>query len=163
MRKGAVRIGISGWRYAGWRGVFYPPKLPQRRELEFAAESFPSVEINGTFYSLQRPSSFRMWAGATPEGFVFSVKAPRLITHMFKLRNVEQALANFFASGLLELGPKLGPVLWQFPPQMRYTRERFANFFPLLPRTQAAGQGDYGGDDGSSARDGGPALRGDPR
>ena len=137
-QQGTVRIGISGWRYAGWRGVFYPPKLPQRRELEFAAESFPSVEINGTFYSLQRPSSFRLWSASTPESFVFSVKAPRLITHMYKLRNVEQALANFFASGLLELGGKLGPVLWQFPPRMRYTRERFETFFDLLPRTQGA-------------------------
>ncbi len=138
MEQGTVRIGISGWRYAGWRGVFYPPKLAQRRELEFAAEQFPSVEINGTFYSLQRPSSFRAWNAASPEGFVFSVKGPRLITHMYKLRNVEAALANFFASGLLDLGPKLGPVLWQFPPQMRYTRERFETFFKLLPRTQGA-------------------------
>ena len=133
-----MRIGISGWRYPGWRGVFYPPKLPQRRELEFAAETFPSVEINGTFYSLQRPSSFRTWAAATPPGFVFSVKGPRLITHMYKLRNVEGSLANFCASGLLELGAKLGPVLWQFPPQMRYSRERFASFFALLPKTQGA-------------------------
>lgn len=137
-RTGTVRIGISGWRYAGWRGVFYPPKLAQRRELEFAASRFRSVEINGTFYSLQRPSSFRLWSASTPEDFVFSVKGPRLITHMFKLRNVEQAMANFFASGLLELGPKLGPVLWQFPPQMRFTRERFEAFFALLPRTQGA-------------------------
>lgn len=136
--QGTVRIGISGWRYAGWRGVFYPSKLAQRRELQFAAETFPSVEINGTFYSLQRPSSFRLWAAETPEAFVFSVKAPRLITHMYKLRNVEQALANFCASGLLELGPKLGPVLWQFPPRMRYTRERFESFCALLPRTQGA-------------------------
>ena len=138
MEQGRVRIGISGWRYGGWRGVFYPPKLPQRRELDFAAQSFPSVEINGTFYSLQRASGFRTWSQATPETFVFSVKAPRLITHMYKLRHVEQALANFFASGLLELGAKLGPILWQFPPQMRYTRERFAAFFALLPRTQGA-------------------------
>ena len=138
MTRGTVRIGISGWRYAGWRGVFYPPRLPQRRELAFAAEQFSSVEINGTFYSLQRPSSFRAWAADTPHGFVFSVKAPRLITHMYKLRNVEQALANFFASGPLEMGMKFGPILWQFPPRMRYTRERFAPFFDLLPRTQGA-------------------------
>lgn len=140
---GKVRIGISGWRYGGWRGVFYPPKLAQRRELEFAANAFPSVEINGTFYSLQRPSSFRQWSAATPADFLFSIKAPRLITHMYKLRNIEEALANFFASGLLELGPKLGPILWQFPPQLHFTPhsqepERFAAFFPLLPRTQGA-------------------------
>ncbi len=138
MTQATVRIGISGWRYPGWRGVFYPPRLPQRRELAFAAENFPSVEINGTFYSLQRPSSFRTWAADAPDDFVFSVKAPRLITHMYKLRNVEQALANFCASGLLELGAKLGPVLWQFPPRLRYTRERFQAFFELLPRTQGA-------------------------
>ena len=116
---GNVRIGISGWRYAGWRGVFYPPKLAQRRELEFAAGKFPSVEINGTFYSLQKPEFFREWARVTPEDFVFAVKGSRYITHMLKLRGVEQALANFFASGLLELGSKMGPMLWQFAPQMR--------------------------------------------
>lgn len=149
---GKVRIGISGWRYPGWRGVFYPSKLAQRRELEFAAGIFPSVEINGTFYSLQRPSSFRLWSASTPANFVFSVKAPRLITHMYKLRNIEQPLANFFASGLLELGPKLGPLLWQFAPQMRFTPERFASFFPLLPRTHGAAA--------SLARLHGPRLEG---
>ncbi|HEY4356406.1 MAG TPA: DUF72 domain-containing protein [Acidobacteriaceae bacterium] len=135
---GEIRIGISGWRYAGWRGRFYPPKLAQRRELEYAAEKFGSVEINGTFYSLQRPSSFRQWSQATPDGFVFAVKGSRFLTHMLKLRNAEQALANFFASGLLELGPKLGPILWQFPPQLRFETERFATFFQLLPRTHGA-------------------------
>jgi uncharacterized protein YecE (DUF72 family) len=135
--QGEVRIGISGWRYAGWRGVFYPEKLAQRRELEFAASKFATVEINGTFYSLQRPSSFREWSAATPAEFVFAVKGSRFLTHMLKLRGVEQGLANFFASGLLELGPKLGPILWQFPPQMRFDRERFAEFFAQLPRTHA--------------------------
>lgn len=134
-KAGCVRIGISGWRYAGWRGVFYPPKLAQRRELEFAASKFPTVEINGTFYSLQRPSSFRQWRAETPDGFVFSVKGSRFLTHMRKLRDAEQPLANFFASGLLELGPKLGPFLWQFAPQMRFEPSRFEEFFRLLPRT----------------------------
>src|SRR5712671_4921031 len=97
---GDIRIGISGWRYKGWRGVFYPEKLPQHRELEFAAQQFRSVELNGSFYSLQMPSSFRKWADSTPEDFVFSVKCPRFITHMLKLRNIEQPLANFFASGV---------------------------------------------------------------
>jgi uncharacterized protein YecE (DUF72 family) len=138
MKTGEVRIGISGWRYAAWRGVFYPAKLPQRRELEFAATRFPSVEINGTFYSLQRPQYFRDWSAATPEGFVFAIKGSRFITHMLKLRNIQGALANFFASGLLELGPRLGPVLWQFAPQMRFDRGRFAEFFDLLPRTHGA-------------------------
>ena len=135
---GKVRIGISGWRYAGWRGVFYPPKLAQRRELEFAASKFSSVEINGTFYSLQRPEFFREWARVTPQDFVFAVKGSRYITHMLKLRNLEPALANLFASGLLELGSKMGPVLWQFAPQMRFERSRFAEFFAQLPRTHGA-------------------------
>ena len=134
---GTIRIGISGWRYKGWRGVFYPPKLPQRAELEFAATLFPSVELNGSFYSLQRPSHFQQWSAATPPDFVFAVKGSRFLTHMLKLRNVDQGLANFFASGLLEFGPKLGPVLWQFPPQMRFDAEKFTAFFKLLPRTQS--------------------------
>jgi uncharacterized protein YecE (DUF72 family) len=134
-KMGEVRIGISGWRYKGWRGVFYPPKLAHRRELEFAATRFPTVEINGTFYSLQRPGSFRRWSDETPDDFVFAVKGSRYLTHMLKLRDAEQPLANFFASGLLELGQKLGPILWQFPPQMRFDPDRFAGFFELLPRT----------------------------
>jgi uncharacterized protein YecE (DUF72 family) len=132
---GRVRIGISGWRYAGWRGIFYPKGLAQRRELEFAAQNFDTVEINGTFYSLQKPKSFSDWAVQTPEDFVFSVKGSRFITHMLKLREVRVPLANFFASGLLRLGDKLGPLLWQFAPQMRYDRARFETFFRLLPRS----------------------------
>jgi uncharacterized protein YecE (DUF72 family) len=135
---GQIYIGISGWRYAGWRGVFYPPKLAQRRELEFAATHFRSVEINGTFYSLQRPSSFRAWRDATPARFTFTLKGPRFITHMLKLRNAEQALANFCANGMLELGHKLGPILWQFPPQLRFDPAKFTTFFKQLPKTQAA-------------------------
>jgi len=138
MTRGAVRIGISGWRYAGWRGVFYPPKLAQRRELEFAATKFSTVEINGTFYSLQKPNYFRAWSAETPDDFVFAVKGSRYLTHMLKLRNAEQPLANFFASGLLELGQKLGPILWQFPPQLRFEASRFEEFFKLLPRTHGA-------------------------
>lgn len=132
---GDIRIGISGWRYAGWRGKFYPPKLAQRRELEYAAEKFGSVEINGSFYSMQRPTSYAQWAATVPDDFIFAVKGPRFVTHMLKLRNAEQALANFFASGVLELGRKLGPILWQFAPQMRFDEERFTTFFNLLPRT----------------------------
>jgi uncharacterized protein YecE (DUF72 family) len=132
---GRVRIGISGWRYAGWRGVFYPKGLVQRRELEFAANAFDTVEINGTFYSLQRPESFVRWAQETPEDFEFSLKGSRYITHMLKLRNIQVPLANFFASGMIGLGRKLGPVLWQFPPQLKYEQERFTAFFKLLPRS----------------------------
>jgi uncharacterized protein YecE (DUF72 family) len=132
---GRVRIGISGWRYAGWRGVFYPPKLPQRSELAFAAKSFNSIEINGTHYSLQRPEYFTQWAAETPDDFVFAVKGSRFITHMKKLRDVEDALANFFAQGVLRLGKKLGPVLWQFPPRFVFDPVKLETFFKMLPRT----------------------------
>jgi uncharacterized protein YecE (DUF72 family) len=131
---GDIRIGISGWRYKPWRGVFYPKGLTQKRELAFAAENFRSIEINGTFYSLQIPSSFERWAAETPDDFVFAVKGPRYITHMLKLRNVESALANFFASGIFRLGKKLGPILWQLPPNFGFDPGRLENFFKLLPR-----------------------------
>lgn len=130
-----VRIGISGWRYPPWRGVFYPRGLPQRNELAYASGIFPSIEINGSFYSLQRPDSYRAWAEATPAHFQFSVKAPRFITHIRRLRNVDTALANFFASGVLRLGAKLGPVLWQFPPSFKYDADLMEGFFASLPRT----------------------------
>jgi uncharacterized protein YecE (DUF72 family) len=130
-----VRVGISGWRYKPWRGTFYPPGLPQRCELAYAAERMSSVEINGSFYSLQRPESYARWAAETPDDFVFSVKGGRFITHMKKLAGVEVPLANFFASGVLALEHKLGPVLWQLPPNLGYDPDRLAAFFDLLPRT----------------------------
>ena len=134
-----IRIGISGWRYEPWRGVFYPPGLAQHRELEFAARAFPSIEINGSFYSLQSPASYGAWREATPEGFVFSVKGPRYVTHILRLRNSLKAMANFFASGVLALGPKLGPMLWQLPPSLRYDEQILEDFLALLPRdTDAA-------------------------
>jgi uncharacterized protein YecE (DUF72 family) len=129
-----MRIGISGWRYAPWRGVFYPSGLAQHRELEFAARAFPSIELNGSFYSLQTPASYAAWHDATPEDFVFSVKGPRYVTHILRLRNVLKPLANFLASGIFELRGKLGPMLWQFPPSMRFDPEVFDDFFSLLPR-----------------------------
>jgi uncharacterized protein YecE (DUF72 family) len=132
---GSIRIGVSGWRYTPWRGHFYPQGLAQWRELQYASRIFPSIELNGSFYSLQRPSSYRMWAEHTPPAFVFAVKGARYITHMLKLRNAHVALANFLASGPFELGDKLGPILWQFPPQMRFHPEVFEAFFKLLPRT----------------------------
>lgn len=113
---GKVYIGISGWRYPPWRGVFYPAKLTQARELEFASRALPSIEINGSFYALQRPESYAAWYDATPEGFVFSVKGNRYITHMRRLQDIETPLANVFASGVFNLREKLGPVLWQFHP-----------------------------------------------
>lgn len=135
-----TRIGISGWRYKDWRGTFYPPDLPQRAELQFAARHFPSLEINGTFYSLQKPELFQRWYSETPEDFVFAVKGGRFITHMKKLRDVETPLANFFASGVLCLEEKLGPILWQFPAMVGYNQELFESFFKLLPKntSQAA-------------------------
>ncbi|MDF3019138.1 MAG: hypothetical protein K0Q92_441 [Steroidobacteraceae bacterium] len=132
-----VRIGISGWRYEPWRGIFYPPGLTQQRELEFASRAFSSVEINGSFYSLQSPSSWKAWYDATPPGFLFSVKGPRYVTHILRLKNVRKPLANFFASGVLALREKLGPLLWQFPPSMRFDADRFAHFFRLLPADTA--------------------------
>jgi uncharacterized protein YecE (DUF72 family) len=135
---GTVRIGISGWRYEPWRGVFYPPRLAQRLELAFAARMLPTIEINGSFYSLQRPESYAEWHDQTPADFVFALKGSRYITHMLKLKNVDAALANFFASGVLRLGAKLGPILWQFPPQLAFDADRFAAFFALLPRDSDA-------------------------
>jgi uncharacterized protein YecE (DUF72 family) len=135
---GDVRIGTSGWLYPPWRGQFYPPRLPHRRELEYISRRLRSVEINGSFYSLQRPDSYRNWASATPDDFEFAVKGSRFITHMKKLREPVAALSNFFASGLLALGPKLGPILWQLPPNFGFDLERLEEFFAVLPRDSEA-------------------------
>ncbi len=134
----SIRVGISGWTYAGWRGDFYPRGLVQKRELAYAAERMSSIEVNGSFYSLQRPTSYTLWRDQTPQDFVFAVKGGRFITHMKKLAGVETALANFFASGVLALGPKLGPVLWQLPPNLGYDEQRLGDFFALLPRSTTA-------------------------
>lgn len=128
-------VGVSGWRYPSWRGDFYPKGLPQRLELTYAAERMTSVEVNGSFYSLQRPSSYAAWRAAVPTGVVFAVKGGRFITHMKALRDVETPLANFFASGVLALGAQLGPVLWQLPERLAYDADRVSAFFDLLPRT----------------------------
>jgi uncharacterized protein YecE (DUF72 family) len=129
-----IRVGISGWRYEPWRGVFYPEGLAQRRELEFCGRHFSTVEINGSFYSLQRPEYYEAWYGETPPGYVFAVKGSRYITHLLRLKNIEKPLANFFASGLLNLKEKLGPFLWQFPEMFRFQPERLERFFEMLPR-----------------------------
>jgi uncharacterized protein YecE (DUF72 family) len=133
-----VRIGTSGWRYPAWRGTFYPAGLPQRRELEHLSRLVTSIEINGTFYSLQRPERFRSWVEQTPDGFLFAVKGPRFVTHLKQLRDVRTPVANFLASGLLALGPRLGPVLWQLPPRTAFDAGRLAAFLELLPGTTAA-------------------------
>jgi len=150
---GYVHVGISGWRYAGWRGDFYPKGLAQRRELEYAAGRLDSVEINGSFYSLQRPSSYLRWAAETPEDFVFAVKGGRFITHMKKLRDVDTALANFFASGPLALGAKLGPVLWQLPENLPFDADRLEDFFRRLPRTTTEAAALATGHDGKVPED----------
>lgn len=133
-RSGKLRIGISGWRYTPWRGVFYPDGLPQREELHYASRQVASIELNGSFYSLQRPSSYARWYGETPRGFRFAVKAPRFITHIKRLRDADTALANFFASGVFALREKLGPILWQCPPSLRFDAALFDAFLAQLPR-----------------------------
>jgi uncharacterized protein YecE (DUF72 family) len=136
---GSVYIGISGWRYLPWRGVFYPKGLAQHRELAYAAGQLPSIEINGSFYSLQRPESYAAWHAATPPGFVFAVKGNRFLTHMLKLKDIEGPLANVLASGVFALRDKLGPFLWQFPPVLKFDPQRFEHFLSLLPQdTDAA-------------------------
>jgi uncharacterized protein YecE (DUF72 family) len=135
MSGGTVRIGVSGWKYGGWRRNFYPAGLRQRDELGYASRQFDTIEINGTFYSLQRPEFFGRWHDETPEGFVFAIKGSRFVTHMKRLGDVASPLANFFASGLLRLEEKLGPFLWQLSPRLRFDAERLERFFALLPRT----------------------------
>ena len=134
-RIGQVRIGISGWTYPPWRKTFYPDKLAQKDELGYASKIFRSIEINGTFYSLQKPESFEKWAEATPEDFVFSVKAPKYITHVQRLKEVDSPVSNFLASGLLKLGRKLGPIFWQLPPTLKFDSERLEAFLKLLPHS----------------------------
>ncbi|WP_027944262.1 DUF72 domain-containing protein [Amycolatopsis taiwanensis] len=131
-------MGTSGWRYPAWRGRFYPKGLAQRRELEYLSRRVNSAEINGSFYSLQRPELYRAWFQETPDDFLFAVKGGRYITHMKRLRDVATPLANFFASGVLALGHKLGPVLWQLPPNFAFEPRKLCEFFELLPRSTAA-------------------------
>ncbi|HUQ00591.1 MAG TPA: DUF72 domain-containing protein [Aeromicrobium sp.] len=133
-----IHVGISGWDYASWRGDFYPQGLPARERLPFAASRFSSIEVNGSFYSLQRPSTYERWRELTPDGFVFALKGGRYITHLRRLREVEPALANFFASGPLALGPRLGPILWQLPASMEYDASTLRSFVELLPASTAA-------------------------
>jgi uncharacterized protein YecE (DUF72 family) len=126
---------MAGWVYPDWRGTFYPKGLAQKNELAWASTQVTSIELNGSFYSLQKPSSWRAWRDATPEGFVFSVKAPRFITHIRRLDDVREPLANFFASGILALGGKLGAVLWQLPPSLDFEPYLLERFFRMLPHT----------------------------
>jgi uncharacterized protein YecE (DUF72 family) len=129
-----IRIGISGWRYVPWRGDFYPEGLTQKNELKFASRAVNSLEINGSFYALQSPDLYARWYADAPDDFVFSVKAPRYITHVRRLKEIETPLANFFASGIFQLRQKLGPILWQFPPTFKFDAEQFEHFLALLPQ-----------------------------
>ena len=130
---GAIYIGISGWRYPPWRGGFYPAGLAQQRELEFASRALPTIELNGSFYSLQRPESYAEWYEETPPGFIFSVKGNRYLTHILRLRDIDGPLANVLASGVFNLREKLGPFLWQFPPNFHFDAQKMEHFLSLLP------------------------------
>jgi uncharacterized protein YecE (DUF72 family) len=134
-RPADIRIGISGWQYEGWEGTFYPEKLSAKKQLPFAAQHFNSIELNGSFYALQKPPSFKNWSEQTPEGFVFSIKGPRFITHIRRLVDCEGPVANFCAQGILRLGKKLGPILWQLPPSSKFEPETLDSFLRLLPHT----------------------------
>lgn len=137
---GDIRVGISGWRYAPWRGSFYPKGLVQKKELHYASRTVNSIEINGSFYALQTPERYQTWYADAPDNFIFSVKAPRYVTHVKRLNDVEEPIANFFASGVLQLKEKLGPILWQFPPSFKFDPDLFTQFLELLPTdTHTAG------------------------
>jgi uncharacterized protein YecE (DUF72 family) len=135
-----TRVGIGGWTFAPWRGVFYPPGLPHSQELRYAAERLTSIEINGTFYRTQSPTSFRKWAAETPDDFVFALKGPRYATQRKPLADAAPSIERFYESGPLELGDKLGPVLWQFAPFLKFDPDDFGAFLKLLPRERAGRQ-----------------------
>src|SRR5271166_2623936 len=134
MKSGRIRVGVGGWSFAPWRDNFYPRGLPQAQELSFASRKLSAIEINATFYRTQTPESFRRWAIETPGDFVFSVKAHRLTTHRKLLAESKPAIDHFLSSGLLELGEKLGPIVWQFAPTKKFEAEDFAAFLELLPQ-----------------------------
>src|SRR3982750_4292389 len=133
-------IGISGYDYKSWRGRFYPDDLPARRWLEYASRQFDSIELNGTFYSLKSPAVFERWVAEVADDFLFAIKGGRFITHNLKLRNVEASLGNFFASGVLLLGEKTGPLLWQLPGTYRFEADRLDGFMRQLPRDAREGE-----------------------
>ena len=136
-KTGAIRAGVGGWTFEPWRGVFFPPKLPHARELAHASRQLTAIEINGTFYRTQTPASFRKWREETPDGFVFSLKAPRYATNRKVLADAGESIGFFTASGIEELGPKLGPILWQFAPTKKFDPDDFGAFCALLPREHA--------------------------
>jgi uncharacterized protein YecE (DUF72 family) len=131
---GAIRIGIGGWTYEPWRGTFYPDKLPQKGELAYASRQITSIEINGTFYGSQKPETFAKWRDETPDGFVFSLKAPRFATNRTVLADAGRTIARFFAGGVMELKDKLGPINWQLMPTKKFDPADFEAFLKLLPK-----------------------------
>jgi uncharacterized protein YecE (DUF72 family) len=135
--KRRIRIGVGGWTFEPWRGAFYPDGLAQRRELEFASRKLTSIEVNGTYYGSQKPESFQKWHDETPDDFVFSLKAPRFATNRRVLAEAEQSIERFFASGVMELRDKLGPINWQFAPTKKFDPEDFGRFLKLLPASVA--------------------------
>ena len=134
-KSGQIYIGIGGWTFAPWRGVFYPEKLTQAKELSYAASKLTSIEINGTYYGSQKPESFRKWASEVPDGFIFSVKGPRFATNRRVLAEAGDSIQRFYDSGVTEMGDRLGPVLWQFAPTKQFDEADFGKFLELLPRT----------------------------
>ena len=132
-RKSQVYVGVGGWTYAPWRGVFYPKGLPHAKELEYASTHLTSIEVNGTFYRSQKPATYRKWASQTPEGFVFSLKGPRFAVNRRVLAEAGDSIKYFLNSGVTELGGRLGPLLWQFAPTKRFDEADFGKFLELLP------------------------------
>ena len=133
-KAGKFYVGVGGWNFAPWRGSFYPKGLTQARELHYASRQLTSIEINSTFYGLQKPATFRKWHDETPDGFMFSVKAPRFVTHRKRLADGASSIERFLASGILQLGMKLGPINWQLAPTKHFDAEEIAEFLALLPR-----------------------------
>lgn len=146
-----IRTGTAGWVYAPWRGTFFPAGLVQKKELAYAASHLTSIEINATFRANQKPESFARWAAETPEDFRFSVKGPQLVTHIRRLKNCEMELANFFASGPLALGKRLGPFVWQLPPNLSFDANSFETFLALLPKDHGSYLGLAGKADSTKA------------
>lgn len=136
--KASIRTGTAGWVFEPWRGTFYPTGLVQKKELGYASRHLGAIEINATFRATQKPASFARWAAETPAGFRFSIKGPQLVTHIRRLRNCRPELANFFASGPLALGDRLGPFIWQLPPNLAFSPDQFGDFLALLPKDMAA-------------------------
>jgi uncharacterized protein YecE (DUF72 family) len=133
MREGKIRVGIGGWTYEPWRGLFYPEKLPHSRELEYAAGRLTAIEINSTFYGRQSPKSWQAWEKVVPDGFQFAIKGARYCVSRSRLAEGAEGLSKFFAQGFTALGPKLGPILWQFLPRRKFEADDIARFIDLLP------------------------------